>query len=147
MNNPNTIKSIIFQTIKKYVHNKFQSNSSFHFKAPEQIEEYNIEFRSGDHLINISKLCLDDQSIINHVTYMINKDSLEILDDFYNNLKEIKIYEINNKNDSNNKIDNDIATKLYPFILYMFTEIFRDTAKGGVNLNLWIRNFLKEKIT
>ena len=65
MNTPNKIKTIIYETIQKYINDKFTSNASLHFKAPEQIEEYCYEFRTGDNLINIAKLCLDDQRSFN----------------------------------------------------------------------------------
>lgn len=140
MNTPNKIKSIIYETIQIYINDKFTSNASMQFKAPEQIEEYSKEFRTGNNLINISKLCLDNQIIIDHVTYMINKDSLELLIDFH---EQIKKNIINNENDKNN--DNELSNKLYPFILYIFTEIFRDSARGGNNFKLWIHQNLKEK--
>jgi len=140
MNTPNIIKSIIYETIQKYIIDKFILNESLHFKAPEQIDEYSYEFRTGNNLINIAKLCLDNQIIINHVTYMINTDSLEILENFH---EEIKKFIINYENDKFN--DNELSNKLYPFILYLFTEIFRDVAKGGNNFKLWIHKNLKEK--
>jgi hypothetical protein len=143
MNNPNTIKSIIYETIQKYINDKFTSNASMQFKAPEQIEEYSQEFRTGNNLINISKLCLDNQIIINHVTYMINKDSLELLEDFHEQIKKIIVKDDKYENDKHN--DNELSNKLYPFILYLFTEIFRDNAKGGNNFKLWVHKNLKEK--
>ena len=80
-------------------------------------------------IINIANQCLKNQKVIDHVIYMINNNNYKIIDDYYTEYKLC-----------NN--DNQLSIKLYPFIIHMYMQIFRDSALNSGNINEWIKKII-----
>ena len=98
--------------------------------------EFGYESRKRKNIINIANLCLKEQKIIDHITYMINTNNVDILNKFYSDFIKVEI-----TNDIYN--DNQLSIKLYPFMIYFYTQIFRDVALNNDVLK-WCKDILKK---
>jgi hypothetical protein len=131
---PYELKNIIISTIKKY-HLDYCINNIPKYSSDEVHENTAYESRKGNNLIQIAKLCLQHQEIIDHITYIININNQEIIRDFYNEFRLAKFDEKSNIYD-----DNQLAIKLYPCIIYLYIHIFRDVSLNAMN----VLDFLKK---
>lgn len=125
---PYELKNIIISTIKKY-HLDYCINNIPKYSSDEVHENTAYESRKGNNLIQIAKLCLQHQEIIDHITYIININNQEIIRDFYNEFRLAKFDEKSNIYD-----DNQLAIKLYPCIIYLYIHIFRDVSLNAMNV-------------
>ena len=99
---PYELKNIIISTIKKY-HLDYCINNIPKYSSDEVHENTAYESRKGNNLIQIAKLCLQYQEIIDHITYMINTNNQKIITDFYTEFKLAKFDE---------KLTNDLQNAL-----------------------------------
>jgi len=125
---PYELKNIIISTIKKY-HLDYCVNNIPKYSSDEDHEKFAYESRKGNNLIQIAKLCIQHQEIIDHITYIININNQKIITDFYN---EFKSAEFDKK--SNIYDDNQLSIKLYPLIIYLYIQIFRDVSLNARNV-------------
>ena len=131
---PYELKNIIISTIKKH-HLDYCINNIPKYSSDEFHEKTAFECRKGNNLIQIVKLCLQHQKIIDHITYMINTNNEKIINDFYT---EFKVSDFDKK--SNIYDDNQLSIKLYPCIVYLYIHIFRDASLNASN----VLDFLKK---
>ena len=125
---PLELKNIIISTIKKY-HLDYCIYNIPKYSSDEVHEKIAYESRKGNNLIQIAKLCLQYQEIIDHITYMINTNNQKIITDFYTEFKLAKFDEKSNIYD-----DNQLSIKLYPLIIYLYIQIFRDVSLNANNI-------------
>ena len=69
-----------------------------------------------NHRKNIANNCYNHNIVIDHITYIINKNNINILNDFYYELTNAFVYFNNKDNDDDNKL----AITLYPYIIYLY---------------------------
>jgi hypothetical protein len=137
MTSPQELKDIIIATIKRY-HLNYYLNNSPKYSSDEMHEKTAIEARQGDNLMHIVNECYKDQKIIEHITYIINTNNYDIVNDYYNNFilakydEKIDIYD-----------DNKLSIKLYPIMIYMYMQIFRDVTLNSKNIIMWFYNHKK----
>ena len=129
------LKNLIISIIKKY-DLEYHIQNAPKYQPLETIMEFGYESRKRKNIINIANLCLKEQKIIDHITYMINTNNVDILNKFYSDFIKVEI-----TNDIYN--DNQLSIKLYPFMIYFYTQIFRDVALNNDVLK-WCKDILKK---
>jgi hypothetical protein len=134
---PYELKNIIISTIKKY-HLEYCVNNIPKYSSDEVHEKSAYESRKGNNLIQIARLCLQHQEIIDHITYMININNEKIINDFYT---KFKLAEFDEKSNIYN--DNQLSIKLYPLIIYLYIQIFRDTSLNANNVLDFFKNVVQ----
>ena len=129
------LKNLIISIIKKY-DLEYHIQNAPKYQPWETIMEFGYESRKRKNIINIANLCLKEQKIIDHITFMINKNNIDILNKFYSDFIKVEI-----TNDIYN--DSQLSIKLYPFMIYFYTQIFRDVALNNDVLK-WCKDILKK---
>ena len=129
------LKNLIISIIKKY-DLEYHIQNAPKYQPLETIMEFCYESRKRKNIINIANLCLKEQNIIDHIKYMINTNNVDILNKFYSDFIKVEI-----TNDIYN--DNQLSIKLYPFMIYFYTQIFRDVALNNDVLK-WCKDILKK---
>lgn len=125
------IKELIVNVIKKYDLEYYIQNAP-KYQSLEMNIAFGYESRKSNNMINIARKCLEEQKIIDHVTSMINLNNNNILQHFYDEYVNIEI-----TNDLYD--DNKLSNKLYPFIIYLYMQIFRDSSLNAMNVVDWIK--------
>jgi hypothetical protein len=128
---PREIKELIINVIRKYDLEYYIEHAP-KYQSFEMNIAFGYESRKSNNIINITKKCLAEQKIIDHITSMINLNNYTILEDFYTEYVKIDI--MNDLYD-----DNKLSNKLYPFIIYMYMQIFRDSSLNAMNVVDWVK--------
>ena len=125
------IKELIINIIRKYDLEYYIQHAP-KYQSLEMNIAFGYESRKSNNIFNIAKKCLEEQKIIDHITSMVNINNYIILENFYNEFVKVEI--IDDLYD-----DNKLSIKLYPFIIYLYMKIFRDSSLNAMYLVKWIK--------